>query len=157
VTLERRAPLRRTGPPARRTPLAPGVGLGRSGGLKRGKPLPSISARRLADLPSRAQIRAMVFERDGQRCLLAGRRSVPACHGRLTPHHLRKAAQLGPYTMSNLVTLCVHHNEWVETSKGAAPAHLLGLVVRTGETSDIAWERMLRHELVTYDWRGKAA
>lgn len=86
-----------------------------------------------------------VYERDGA-CLLRSypRRLVGPCFGaRLTPHHLRKqSAERGGWTEDNLVTLCAAHNDWVENGEPDL-AHALGLVVRNGETTFDAWERML--------------
>lgn len=92
-------------------------------------------------------VRAAVFARDGYRCLLAGRRDVPACFGINTPHHLRKSGQGGPYVVENLVTLCLSHNDtWVEGHGDAAWA--LGLLCRNGDSLDECWERLRNAGLV---------
>ncbi|HEX7277895.1 MAG TPA: HNH endonuclease [Acidimicrobiales bacterium] len=105
------------------------------------------SARTIAAAPQRDLVRAEVFERDGYRCLLYGRRDVPPCLGRLTVHHLRKSGQGGPYTPSNLVTLCSSHNDgFVEDQPDAAWE--LGLVCRNGETVDECWNRLRAAGLV---------
>lgn len=80
-----------------------------------------------------------VYERDGHRCVLAAYPSHQ-CFGRLTPHHLRKTGQGGPWAAVNLVTLCAHGNGWVENEPTVA--HTIGLVIRTGETYADAWARM---------------
>lgn len=82
----------------------------------------------LADLPRRAKVREAVFARDNWTCRLATTRQVGGCLGPLTPHHVRKASAGGPYVEENLVTLCSHHNSWVEDHPIAA--QMLGLVER---------------------------
>jgi len=142
--LERRTPLTRT------TPLRSGAP------PRRGGRLAPVSAKRAAQRPARDEIRAQVFARDGHRCLLADQQGgVPSCLGRLTPHHLRKASQQGGYTLANLVTLCVRHNDWLETDVGARFARLAGLVVRHGVTLEDAWALLRVHGLVTYDSTGR--
>ena len=63
-------------------------------------------------------IRSAVFERD-RVCRLLLTPSILSSFGPcggvpLTPHHLRKAGQGGTYSMSNLLTLCAHHNDQIE-------------------------------------------
>jgi hypothetical protein len=53
---------------------------------------------------------SMVFDRDDQRCLLAG----PDCFGTLSPHHRLKAGQGGDDSPENLCVLCVFHNGDIE-------------------------------------------
>jgi hypothetical protein len=91
-------------------------------------------------------IRAAVFERDGYRCLLGASSRAVRCVGRLTPHHLRKAGQGGPYAAENLVSLCEGCNGWVEDFP--TTAYVLGLVCRAGDTLDECWERMRTAGLV---------
>src|SRR5262245_46549656 len=120
---------------------------------QRRQPLRPISARRAALADERATIRAEVFARDRHRCLLAGLAGaggVPRCWGPLTPHHLRKAGQLGSYTRPNLVTLCAGHNSWVETARALARA--LGLEATAADTPADVWGRLRSAGLVTYDW-----
>ncbi len=62
------------------------------------------------------------------------------CIGRATPHHLRKDGQGGAWSLTNLVGLCVVHQRWVEDHP--TDAHRLGLVIRTGETPELAWAAM---------------
>ena len=122
--LERKTPLARGDKPLKRgKPLnAGGSSLKRSGGLA-----PMSDARR-AQLPARAVVRAAVFERDNHQCriapLLTGEWS--RCFGRLTAHHLKKESQGGNYTMGNLISACVFHNDWVEDQPELA--RQLGLV-----------------------------
>lgn len=107
-------------PLARRTPLARGKGLTRK-------------AMDRHEAEERARVRGEVYARDRFACVLAGvpeaLEALGPCWGRITPHHLRKASQLGPYTAENLVTLCVFHNGAVEDHPRAA--YLLGLVERS--------------------------
>jgi 5-methylcytosine-specific restriction endonuclease McrA len=121
----------RGGPLERRTPLA------RTGRIRR------ASIRRSGDARRRTDIRAEVYQRDHYRCILLGHDvgCLGACHGDpLTPHHLQKASQGGPYSPSNLVTLCAGHNGRVEDFPMVS--HTLGLVVWSGETVDLAWQRL---------------
>jgi hypothetical protein len=83
-----------------------------------------------AEADRRWAVRAQVYARDRYRCLLERAGEGP-CSGLLTPHHLRKAGQGGPYTVENLVALCARHNSWVEDEP--LRAHELGLVIRAGE------------------------
>lgn len=138
--------LARGGPLPRRTPLRRGSPLRRS----RLARLAPMSAARRAELVHRDAIREQVFTRDGHRCLLEHRPDLGGgCRGRLTPHHLQKASQGGPYTLTNLVTLCGHHNGWVEDRP--IVAHSVGLVVRAGETVALAWQRLRAAGLVEGD------
>lgn len=105
--------------------------------------------------PEQLIIRAVVFDRD-VRCRLAGSLGTGPCFGtRMTPHHLRKAGQGGPYSIENLVTLCANHNDWVEDFRPAA--WTWGLVIGHGETPEWAWRRMVMFGLVDYWWDGTSA
>lgn len=97
-----------------------------------------------------------VLQRDESRCRLAGSTAGP-CFGGLTVHHLRKASQIGPYTVHNLLTLCVGHNEWVETSPAAHLVDPWGLVIRSGGSYAQTWARLQFAGLVTYWWDGRPA
>lgn len=78
-----------------------------------------------------AAIRAQVFDRDAYRCALRDVAGAGRCYGPLTPHHRRKASQGGAYTLENLVTLCRHHNDQLESRADvAAIGEALGLVTR---------------------------
>lgn len=127
--------MKRPGPPQRRQ------------GLKRGRPLRQRSERKATENRTVAvPIVEEVFARDGQRCILAhppnplDTISAGRCLGKLTPHHLRKQGQGGPWAAINIVTLCARHNGWVEQFPSLA--HELGLSIRTGETYADAWGRM---------------
>lgn len=122
MSLARRTPLARSSTPLRRTRIRP------------------ISRKRAAARDERAEIREQVFARDRHRCLLSTY-GVGPCSGRLTPHHLRKEGQGGPYTVDNLLTLCSIHNDWVEDVPDLAWA--LGLVVRRGDPPELAAARRL--------------
>lgn len=96
----------------------------------------AVSAKRRRATAARRVIRERVFARDGG-CVLqpiSGPYAPPGpCQGPLTPHHLLKASQGGPYTEENLVTLCSLHNTWVEDAP--AEARTLGLVIARGVTA----------------------
>lgn len=114
--------------------------------MRRGQLSPR-STRTIEAAPEHAEIRLAVFDRDGFRCLLTGRRDVPRCFGHLTVHHLLKAGQGGAYTLDGLVTLCSSHNDgFVEDHPLAAWA--LGLVCRSGDTLDECWTRLRAAGLV---------
>lgn len=106
----------------------------KSGSLGRGKPLQR--AGRLETKRLEVSVRSLREEEwaavkleQGAVCLLSfGGRPWGGCFGPLTPHHLRKAGQGGPYLRSNLVPLCAHHNDEVENRPDDAEA--LGLNVR---------------------------
>lgn len=111
------------------------------------KRLPAQSKKRAATVDDRRAVREIVYARDNWTCRLAGRVgdlivpinprgeqigcevALPPCGGPLTPHHLQKASDLGPYTVDNLMTLCARHNSWVEDVPWAALA--LNLVRRS--------------------------
>jgi 5-methylcytosine-specific restriction endonuclease McrA len=137
----------------RKTPLASGGGLRRTGIVpprasslaRRGGWKAKRSSPRVDEWP---EITAAVYARDG-RCLLHGSGVGGGCFGKpLTPHHLRKSGQGGPDSVENVVALCAFHNDWVETA--GKVAHLLGLVIRNGETWEDAWRRMRCNRLVSY-------
>lgn len=121
--------------------------LKRSGGPKRRLPEP--------DDPmeiARQEIRRAVFLRDGH-CRLQG-----SCWGRcvgkrLTPHHLWKEGQGGPFTMRNLLTLCGGHNDGIETLP-RLDMEAAGLVVPRGTTVTEAWRRLILAGIVPYWWDG---
>ncbi len=113
--LERRTELRRTPTKARRT--------GR---------LPAKSDKRRLDLARRQAVILAVLERDGCTCRAKDLGFGP-CWGPLTPHHLKKASQGGPFVPSNLVTLCSSHNTRVEDEP--TRARQLGLVVYAWEAT----------------------
>lgn len=95
--------------------------------LEQGGKLPARSRKVEADLPRRRKVRAAVFERDGNVCLMVALKPGHVCHGTpLTVHHLKKASQGGTYTEDNLVTLCAYANGFVEDYP--AEARALGLV-----------------------------
>lgn len=93
--------------------------------LKRGGRISHTSKKRLEELKDRPAIRKAVFECDGG-CLAAG--IWGPCYGPLTPHHLLKASQGGKFEMSNLISLCSHHNTMVEDHP--LEANNLGFVIK---------------------------
>lgn len=127
----------------RRTPLRRGASLQATSALSRTSRLKPRSAKRVTrNEENDAVVRAVVFARDGGRCVakpvadkLGGK-----CFGPLTPHHLIKASKGGAYSPEVLVSLCSFHNGMVEDRP--ATAHSLGLVVRSGETLEEAYEKM---------------
>lgn len=95
----------------------------RSGMLRRRTRLRQRSKTRAAALNDQRRIRLAVFDRDGYRCqagVLPDLARYSPCFGPLTPHHIRKASQGGRYTMSNLTTLCAHHNDLIEADANFA-------------------------------------
>lgn len=108
----------------------------------------AVSLKRARANRAKPAIRQAVFERDGYRCLLGGYPWAPPCSGTpLTPHHLKKASQGGPYALENLVTLCGGHQTWVEDEPDKA--HALGLVVRRGEEVEESWQLLRANGLST--------
>lgn len=87
-----------------------------------------MSDKRREENEAHPSIRQQVFERDGHKCRIAPFLPDDRCFGKLTVHHVRKASAGGGYTVENLVTACVHHNEWVEDHPIEAEG--LGLVKR---------------------------
>ena len=124
----------------KRTELERNPGQARAWERRSRRPLPVKSRRRRTGKTGTDKVRAEVFDRDGG-CMLQG--IGPACLGRLTYHHRRKAGAGGAYTPDNGVALCVRHNLLVEDEPGmfVGDGHLadLGLVVREG---DPEWERL---------------
>jgi hypothetical protein len=111
--------------------------------VKQGGRLRPRSQKREDDADRRWEVRHAVFVRDHWTCRLGrrpGRPGVPPCRGDLTPHHLRKASDCGPYTRENLVALCAGHNGWVEDAPELARS--LGLVERGVETPADTWRRL---------------
>jgi hypothetical protein len=104
--------------------------------------LRSVSAKRAAARVWAEPLVQQVYDRD-RCCILTGHQALAGqCLGRLTPHHLRKQGQGGPWTLTNIVALCARHNGWVENHPDLA--HDMGLVIRTGETYADAWAAMRR-------------
>jgi hypothetical protein len=95
--------------------------------LSSGKRLKPMSDKRRGELPERARVRELVFQRDGYRCQIAPLVPEP-CFGPLTYHHLQKEGQGGAYTEANGIAACSFHNDWVEDHPDKAAA--LGLVIR---------------------------
>ena len=148
MSLDRRTELRRTGIARGTTPLSrqSGALARRTGAGLRRTPLAVVSPRRRAEAEHRGIVWEAVLSRDHY-CLLSRHPGAAGrCRGRLTPHHLQKAGQGGPFTVGNLVVLCAGHNGWVEDHPRTA--HALGLVVRAGETVALAWQRLRDRGLV---------
>lgn len=100
----------------------------RGGPLKRRTRLKPRSAKVEAARDEHAVVREAVFKRDSYTCRIAPFLPDLPCRGRLTPHHVLKASQGGKYTVENLVSACVFHNDWCEDNPDDAVA--LGLVKR---------------------------
>lgn len=114
-------------------------------GLTRTKRLRYRSTKKARELREGEVVVAAVFERDGG-CILRSTSVAGPCFGEsFTPHHIRKEGQGGKRTAANLVTLCSHHNEWVESNR--RPAERLGLVVRRDDELRQAWRDMRLHGL----------
>jgi 5-methylcytosine-specific restriction endonuclease McrA len=90
--------------------------------------LPAQSAKRAAEKPERDRVRAEVFTRDRNLCQLRAEPGLPPCFGALSVHHLRKASAGGSYSLDNLTTLCIGHNDLMEDEPLLAKR--LGMVVR---------------------------
>lgn len=105
----------------KRSPIKRTKGLARSGRL-------SAKSKRKEEARADELIeREFVFARDSHRCRFAG--MWDACRGVLTPHHVLKASQGGPYHRDNLVAACAYHNDLVEQDADfAAVARAAGLV-----------------------------
>ncbi len=107
----------------------------------RRKPLRWSSEAKKADAERREDVRAVVFRRDGHRCVLTpwatrtvyewvasdlGPRlvahDVPACGGMLEFGHRRKASAGGAYVPANGHATCHAHNAWIESAPAAARA-----------------------------------
>lgn len=98
-----------------------------------------------AERRQEAQVRQMVFARDGG-CVL---RSDPEhrCLGVMTPHHRRKASAGGAYSMANLVTCCAGLNGDIEDRPAYYRERFPHLVVREGdETFESLGRRAYRNE-----------
>lgn len=141
MTLRRNTPLRRTGAPARRTPMNRGT-----------TRLPRESAKHKAERPTRQQVVAAAIARDRNECqyhrhlaaylehLLEDisiptlRPPSPRCSGPLDPHEVipRDAWRAGYLVLDNVVMLCRHHHEWVTVNP--TEAHKLKL-------HGYSWER----------------
>ena len=117
--------------------------------LRRGKPLRRRSQKREDAAEEEALVRLAVFVRDRWGCRLA---SLGGCWGDPTPHHLRKAHEGGPYSLENLICLCVGHNRWVEDHP--PEARRLGLVERGLETPADTWMTLHRSGLAAAPYPG---
>lgn len=153
--------MKRSGPPQRKTELGRGKGLTRGQPPRRRQAQRPTAADRTTD--ERDVVRAGVFERDGHVCRLAGG-SAGRCFGvALTPHHLWKSGQRGPYVLRNLVTLCGWHNDWVEVNRELAEAWGLYVQPQTEHGTDPrqcierAWALMQLAGIVDYWWDGTPA
>lgn len=133
----------------RRKPLTSKAALSTAVPLARGQGLKSESKRKAKERrdPTRAEIRAAVYRRDGG-CIMR-RLDWHSCFGELTPHHLDKDGQGGGYTEANLVAVCSFGNDtWIEGNP--IHAHDLGLVRWRGDTMLEVWQRLLAAGLVPY-------
>jgi hypothetical protein len=70
--------------------------------------------------------------------------------GPLTPHHIRKASQGGPWSLANIITLCARHNDWLEEADGARFGRRVGLVARREDDLPTCWTRLTSAGLVDY-------
>lgn len=128
MTLERRTPLKRGKPPRRSTPEAI-----REWERRSRRAIPVMSKKRKAERLRRAEIVLAARQRDGG-CV--GRRLVPdvECRGPLDPHEIipRSAWRAGYLVLSNVVTCCRGHHDWIHAHE--IEAHALGL-------HGYSWER----------------
>lgn len=92
------------------------------------------SKRRESKRDERAALVEAVFRRDGHACV--ARTKVPGvrCRPRLDPHEIipRSAWRDGYLVMSNVVTVCEAHHDWIDNNPNEA--HTLGL-------HGYSWER----------------
>lgn len=110
------------------------------GTLRRSHPMRRVSPKRRAERAAAQPVVDAVMARDCG-CLLRHHTHLAGpCAGPLTPHHLRKAWKASGWTVDNLVVLCATHNGWVE--RESSKAWGLGLVVKNGETTGLAWGAM---------------
>ena len=91
-----------------------------------------MSAKRRASLAARAEVKRLVHERDGWRCLLSTVPQAGPCFGRLEMHEVVKASQASnTYSVENGRSLCSSHNSRLESDADLARLAVeLGLVVR---------------------------
>lgn len=100
-------------------------------------------------------IRLAVYRRDGQ-CRLRRSTGAGPCSGKkLTPHHLWKSGQGGPWSIRNILTLCAGHNGRVETMRTEARAW--GLEMTRGQTYTELWALLHLAGITTYWWDGSVA
>lgn len=104
----------------------------------RRSPLRKVSAKRAAEAPGNAAVRAAVFRRDGG-CVLERIHGAGPCYGKLTVHHKLKASQGGKYTEANLVAMCASHNDRLESDAALSSlAETMGLVIRRRSMRPVA-------------------
>lgn len=108
--------MKRSGPPARRTPL-------RSGGR-----LPRRSTKRERQQEAWEEVRLARLDIDGWSCQAVGAPGMPReCWGGLHVHHVKRRSQGGKDELRNLVSLCALHHGWVH--EHVAEARRLGFLV----------------------------
>lgn len=128
--------------PPRRTPLRRSALARTTRVLQRRKRLNPVSASKRREIRESRPIVAAVLERDGG-CVLRNHTALAGpCRGDLAAHHLRKQSkERGGWTLDNLVACCWFHNcVWIESNDSLAWG--LGLVVKHGETTALAWSAM---------------
>ncbi len=96
------------------------------------------SAKRIAAIPERVKVRAIVLARDRVCQLAAAGRAegyaVGPCFGPLEVHERRKASQGGRYSEANGVAVCSAHNTALESDADLARfARRVGLVLLRGD------------------------
>lgn len=109
MTLERRTPLRRTGIARGTTELA------RTGPPARRTPLAAESAKHRAERPARAAVRAAALDRDGATCTARDVWPEVECWGPLDVHEViaRSGWAAGYLVVENTRTICRGHHEAV--------------------------------------------
>ena len=129
------AEVKRSGPPARRTPLAADPDKTRAWQDRSRRRLPARSKKRIAEAPTRAAVRAEVLDRD-RGCRARGIAPGPcaARPGRapLEVHEVVSRARRpgGHLDPENCLALCPGHHDWV--TEHPTDAEALGLSAPSG-------------------------
>lgn len=91
-------------------------------------PLKRKSAKQLVKDAAWREARELALTRDNDWPVCPRYQLPGGCRGGLHVHHIRRRSQGGGNELSNLVTLCSFHHDWVHTH--VAEAVELGLLAR---------------------------
>lgn len=134
--------MKRSPAPARKKPLKRTAIKNRGSSPRRRAQLSTRAMKQNPRSASKDEIREAVFYRDGYRCRMGGVPGAGPCAGHLTPHHRRKGGQGGGYTVENLATLCVRHNDELEADADLAfLGRTMGLVLKRGDVWTVTHDR----------------